>query len=227
MKLIYQNEELAELLVKFVLNKYKFIYISGNGGSGKTTFSKILVDKLESMQIGVNCIDMDEFVLDTKMRKSAQKQWLDEFGNNRVSEYTTSFKESYYLSAAEVIIHSIKNGLNCFYKPKKSKTFVQVFANYPITIIEGVGSAFLEKNNDAIGLFFMCDEEIEVARRIQRARDGESQLEYVDVKRKAVERNEQFRINILPNKSKFDIELSSLENYDLQITKDAQKIFIK
>jgi uridine kinase len=225
MNKMYNQDEIATNLLRFCLPKYKFIYISGNGGSGKTTFSKILVDQLTSMSVGVNCIDMDEFVLDTKMRKSAQKKWVDEQGNNRNSEYTTSFKESYYLSAPEVIVHSIENGLNCFYKPKKINTFIEVFANNSITIIEGVGSAFLEKNNNAIGLFFMCDEDVEVNRRIQRARDGESLLDYEDVKKKATERNEQFRVNILPNKSKFDIELHSMENFELSITKDGLGIF--
>ncbi|MBK8830924.1 MAG: hypothetical protein IPN60_08705 [Saprospiraceae bacterium] len=142
----YSKEIIANIIVNFCLGKYKFIYISGNGGAGKTTLSQQLGKEINSMGLAVNCIDMDEFVLDTKMRKSGKKEWIDINNNKRESEYTTSFKESYYLAAPEVIVHSLISNINCFYKPKKSTNLIEVNHKLPITIIEGVGTAFLAKN---------------------------------------------------------------------------------
>ncbi len=69
----YSGEQVAKKIIDFCLGRYKFIFISGNGGSGKTTLSNSLVSEIKSHALEANCIDMDEFVLDTKMRKSGKK----------------------------------------------------------------------------------------------------------------------------------------------------------
>ena len=221
----YSIEYVAKKTVDICIKNYRFIFISGNGGAGKTTFSKTLVSEIKSRGFLVNCIDMDEFVLDTKMRKSGKKTWTDVNNNTRESEYTTSFRESYYLAAPEVIIYSVNMGCNCFFKPKKSNDFVEVKTEAPITIIEGVGSAFLEKNKNAFGIFIMCNREIEVDRRISRARDGEQNLSREEVENKCNERNEQFEAFILPERNKFELELSSIEDYTLVVDRDDLGIF--
>ncbi|MBK8830925.1 MAG: hypothetical protein IPN60_08710 [Saprospiraceae bacterium] len=71
----------------------------------------------------------------------------------------------------------------------------------------------------------MCDQEVEIKRRIERARDGESSLSYEDVKNKSYERYDQFQVTILPEKYKFDLELWSIEDYTFKITKDYLNIF--
>jgi uridine kinase len=220
-------DKVVKTILDFCINNYKLIYISGNGGSGKTTLSKHLIDEMNSRGYKVNCIDMDEFVLDTKMRKSGKKKWLDLKNNIRESEYTTSFKESYYLAAPEVIVHSLMSNKDCFYKPKKSDEFIEIHHKYPLTIIEGVGTAFLNKNRFAFSVFLMCDQELETQRRIMRSRDGESNLSFEEVNRKSIERKEQFEVFILPEKSKFDLELWSLEDYSFKIERDDFDLFVQ
>ena len=221
----YSNEQVAKKVIDFCLEKYKFIFISGNGGSGKTTLSKELVLEIKSRGLEVNCIDMDEFIVDTKMRKSGKKDWIDTNNNTRKSAYTSSFKESYYLNGIKSIIYSLNQKQNCYFKLKKSNEFVEVKAQAPLTIIEGVGTAFLEKNINAFNIFLMCNFEIEVNRRISRARNGEHILFHEEIEKECNERNEQFKAIILPESKKFDLELSSQEDYSLNIKRDDLGIF--
>ncbi len=221
----YSSKQIAKRVADFCLGKYRFIFVSGNGGAGKTTFAKDLVSEITSRSAEVNYIDTDEFVLDTKMRKSAKKVWIDAEGNAHESEYTTSFRESYYLNAVEAIIYSLNKGQNCYFKLKKGNQFVEVKTEASLTIIEGVGSAFLEKNKETFGIFLMCDRAVEISRRIDRARDGEENLSREEIEKKCIERDEQFRTMVLPERKKFDLEFSSGEDYSLTVARDDFNLF--
>ncbi len=219
------QEEIAKKVVDFCLGKYKFIFISGNGGSGKTTLSKKISEEINSRGLESNCLDMDDFMIDSNIRKSLQKEWTDKNGNKRISYYGWTFKESYNLNSIESIIYSLKNEEDCFYKPKRQDDLIKLKSKSVVTIIEGVGTAFLEKENGVYGIFIMCDFNTEIDRRIKRSREGESNLPRVEVEEKAKERNEQFEVTILPQKDKFDLELWSLLNYSFKINRDDFNIF--
>lgn len=216
----FKQEQIAKKVVDFCLEKYKFIFICGNGGSGKTTLSKKLVEEINLRGLEANCIDMDDFMLDSKVRRENQKEWVDVKGNKRVSYHTWAFKESYHLDLLEGIIHSVEQGIDSCYKIKHSDKLKKVRSALPITIIEGVGTAFLYKKETAYGIFIMCEFEDEIDRRINRARDGESDLPREEIKKKAIERNEQFEVTILPNKNNFDLELWSLKDHSFKIERD-------
>jgi len=220
MEELYKGEEIAKKVVDFCLGKYKFIYISGNGGSGKTTLSKQLIKEVSSRGLNANRIDMDDFMIDSKIRKSTQKEWIDAKGNKKVGYMGWAFKESYHLAELEEIIHSLMKEKDSFYKPKKSNDFVELKAEFPLTIIEGVGTTFLKKEKMMFSIFAMCDFKAEVDRRIERARDGENNLSRKEVEEKAMERNEQFEVTILSEKNKFDLELWSLEDYSFRKERD-------
>ncbi|MCE9548864.1 AAA family ATPase [Candidatus Nomurabacteria bacterium] len=219
MEKLYKGDEIAKKVIDFCLGKYKFIFISGNGGSGKTTLSHQLVKEINSRGLHANCIDMDEFMIDSKIRKSSKKEWVDALGNKRISYLTWAFKESYNLDSLETCIHSLKNGKDCSYKSKSGEEVV-LKSECSITIIEGVGTAFLKKEEITYGIFVMCDFKHEVDRRINRARDGETNLSREEVEGKATERNEQFEVTILPEKNKFDLELWSLDDHSFRIDRD-------
>lgn len=79
---------------------------------------------------------MDDFMINKTLRRSAIKTRIDKHGEEHRSQYTRAFPDSYNLSSLQAIIYSIDQELDCFYKPKKSKDFVRISHNYPLTIIE-------------------------------------------------------------------------------------------
>lgn len=222
---LYNEEKIAKKVIDFCLGKYKFIFISGNGGSGKTTLGKQLVKEINLRGLEANCIDMDEFMIDSKIRKNTKKEWVDSKNNKRVSYHTWAFKESYHLNLVEELINSLTNEKDFFYKSTKNNKDLELKSEFPLTIIEGVGTAFLKKEDNVYGIFIMCDFEIEVERRINRARDGETNLSRKEVEEKAIERNDQFEMTILPEKHKFDLELWSLKDHSFRVDRDNFNLF--
>ncbi len=222
MKKIYKGEEISKKVIDFCLGKYKFIFIAGNGGSGKTTLSKQLVEEITSRDLNVNCIDMDDFMIDSRIRKSAQKEWVDSGDNKRIGYLGWTFEEAYHMAHLESIIHSLIRGKDPYYKPKNSSEFVELKSEFPITIIEGVGTAFLKKEEMTFGIFVTCDFKNEVDRRMARARDGETLRK--EVEKKATERNQQYEMTIFPEKNKFDLELGSLEDYSFRLERDSLNV---
>lgn len=216
----YTNEEIAKKVIDFCLGKYKFIFISGNGGSGKTTLAKNLVKEIESRKLNVNCIDMDDFMIDSEIRKNTKKEWIDVNGNKQVGYLGWTFMEAYHLDQLEEVINSLMNGKDSIYKPKRSSEIITIKADFPLTIVEGVGTAFLKKEKESFGIFVMCDFKSEVDRRIKRSRDGEDNLLRQEVEVKAIERNEQFKTTILHEKDKFNLELFSQYDHSFVIKRD-------
>ena len=62
MKLIKYNDAVEKIVSYCINNNIKFIYLSGNGGSGKTTLSKMIKNEVEKYG-GCNTIEMDDFVV--------------------------------------------------------------------------------------------------------------------------------------------------------------------
>jgi len=202
------------------LGKYKFIFISGNGGSGKTTLSKSLISEINSRGLDANRIDTDDFMIDTEIRRNAKKEWIDANNNKRISDHGSVFKEAYHLDSLEEIFNSLMNNKDCSYKLKKGNELIALKSNYPLTIIEGIGSAFLEKKDMVYSILLICDLNIEVDRRINRARNGEDNLPREEVEKKVSERREQFEITVLSLRDNFDLELFSQDDYSFSIKRD-------
>ena len=118
----YDASMIAKEIVSFCIStNKKFLFISGNGGSGKTELSKIIAE--EAAKHGqVNVLKMDDFVLDTQLRNSATATWEDSQGEKHIGRYTTSFESSYFLQSAKAILYTIENGNDYYHRPKKAKT---------------------------------------------------------------------------------------------------------
>lgn len=221
----YSDEQIAKKIMDFCLGKYKFIFISGNGGSGKTTLSKSLISEINSRGVDANSIDTDDFMIDTEIRKNAKKEWIDANNNKRISDHGSVFKEAYHLDSLEAVVRSLVNNENTSYKPKKGGELIELKSDAPLTIIEGIGSAFLEKNEMVYSILLICDFSIEVNRRIDRARNGEDNLLREEVKKKCLERREQLETTVLSMKDNFDLELWSQEDYSFSVKRDGLNIF--
>jgi len=221
----YKDKEVIKKIVDFCLEKYKFIFISGNGGSGKTTLSKKIIEEINSRGLKANRIDTDDFMIDTEIRKKAKKEWIDTNNNKRISDHGSVFKEAYHLASLEAKFHSLLNNENSSYIPKKSKELIELKSDVSLTIIEGIASAFLKKNDLVYSILIACDLETEVNRRISRARNNENHLPRETVEKKVVERREQFEITVLAERDNFDLELYSLENHSFAVNRDALNVF--
>ena len=99
-----------------------------------------------------------------------------------------------------------------FYQPKRSEK-VLLKADADLTIIEGIGTAFMQKEDNSVGFWFECEKETEIERRMKRGN-----LTRQEVVNRLDIRDFQFEINVLPNKKNFDFEIKT-DGIDLKITK--------
>ena len=223
----YKSEEVAEKLVKHLRsNGKKFLFLSGNGGSGKTELCKIIA-KVAEKYGHVNVLDMDDFVVDTNLRNSATITWDDAEMGQQTGRYTTSFAASYFLQNIKAIIYNIEMGNNYYHWPKKAleaKECRLFYGDAFLTIVDGPGTVFLKKNeSNSISIFMQCSKEIEIARRIKRGKFSNEKNED-EVHKKFAERNSQYKANIEPHMNEYGIVLESLENYSLNVKRDDYKI---
>lgn len=209
-----------DLLVHHIINlcrekNLNKIYICGNGCSGKTTLSKKIYE--EALQYGnVNIISLDDFMADTMMRKNSTVKWYEN-GAEYVGRYTSSNFESYFLKNVYEIIYNIDHGVDCFYFPKRYKeknNIRQLKSNYFLTVIEGVGTVFLEKEGDkSLTILLKCNRENEIKRRIDRTKKlNRDVIELYDEKRSS-----QYRVNVLSHQTEFDLIIINDENFNYEI----------
>jgi uridine kinase len=213
----YNSSTIAKKIVDSCINQNKrFLFISGNGGSGKTELSKIISN--EAAKYGhVNVLDVDDFVVDTKLRNNATIIYNDINLHEQKGRYTTSVEASYFLQNIKAIIYNIEKGNNYYHWPKKAKTAKEcrlLYGNATLTIIEGVGTVFLEQDKqNSISIF------IEIIRRTQRAKFS-NEKDANEVRKNFEERNNQYKSNIEPHIPEYDIILESIEDFSLNIIKD-------
>lgn len=223
-------EQTAKKIVAYCNQKgIKYLFISGNGASGKTELSKIICQVASSEGV-VNIIDMDDFVVDTKLRSNAKIEWTDSrTGEIRSGKYSTVFSASYFLQNIKAILCNLERGNNYWYWPKKAKSFEdchkELQSNAVLTVIEGIGSVYLDKDpTNSLSIFIRCSKEIEIDRRVNRARFSNEQNRG-DVEKQYEERNSQFEAIILPHASSHNLILESLADYSFEIRKDEFNVF--
>lgn len=209
-------EQLAQYIINYCKNNnLSKVYICGNGGSGKTTLSKKICDN--AIKYGeVNIISTDDFISDTTLRKNSIVKWIEK-DIEYVGRYTSSNFESYFLKNIYEIIYNIDHGINCFYFPKRYKeknNIRQLNSNYFLTIIEGVGTVFLEKDKEkSLTIFLKCDQEQEIIRRKNRTKElNRDTIELYDEKRSS-----QYRVNVLKYENDFDFIIINDENFNYNI----------
>jgi len=209
-------EELSQYLVNICKEKkLNKIYICGNGGSGKTTLSRKIYE--EATKYGsVNIISLDDFMADTTLRMNSTVKW-NENGINYAGRYTSSNFETYFLKNVYEIIYNIDNGIDCFYFPKRYKeknNIRQLKSDYFLTIIEGVGTVFLEKDKEkCLTVLLKCSKENEIKRRMIRAEQlKRNSIELYDEKRSS-----QYRVNVLSREKEFDLIIENDEEFNYEI----------
>lgn len=211
-------QELVDLIIDICKkNNLNKVYICGNGSSGKTTLSKALHEKA-SLIDRCNLISLDDYLVDINLRKNSLYTWYDGSKKHQ-GRYTSSCLESYFLKGVYEELYNIDNGLECFHLPyryyEKDK-IRKLYPNYFLTILEGVGTCFLDKDESkSLTILLKCNKTEEIKRRKQRT---------LELKRDASElydatRDKEFSLNVLSKEDTFDLVLISDEDYHYHIVK--------
>ena len=209
-------EQLAQKLIDYCkLNNLNKIYICGNGGSGKTTLSNKISD-IASKYGHINIISTDDFMADTTLRKNSINKW-NENGVQYEGRYTSSNLETYFLKNIYEIIYNIDHGIDCYYFPRRYKeknNIRQLKSDYFLTVIEGIGTVFLDHEKDtSLTVFLKCDINNEIKRRkIRTEKLNRDDTELYDEKRSS-----QFRINVLSHEKEFDFVIVNDEDFNYTI----------
>lgn len=205
-------EELTTHLLRICKeNNYRKIYICGNGSSGKTTLSKSLYNKASTIGI-CNLISLDDYLVDITLRKNSLYTWYEN-DKKYQGRYTSSCKESYDLKSVYALLYNLDNGLDTYYFPlsyQEKHNIRRLYANYTLTILEGVGTVFLDKDdNESLTILLGCSKELEIKRRSKRTKELKRDIsENFD----EVRANE-YRVNVLSQKDTFDLVITSDEDY--------------
>lgn len=211
-------DDLVEYIISICREKnFNKIYICGNGGAGKTTLSKKIRDR--GLNFGeTNLISLDDFMADSTLRENSLVKW-EEDGIEYVGRYTSSNFETYFLKNVYEIIYNIDHGIDCYYFPKRYKeknNIRQLKSNYFLTVIEGVGTVFLEKDKEkSLTILLKCNKENEISRRFARTKElNRRSVELYDEKRSS-----QFRVNVLSHENEFNLIIENDENFNYEIIK--------
>ena len=212
-------EELSKYIIEYCKNnKIEKIYICGNSGSGKTTFSKKLRDL--ALDFGnVNLFSTDDFMANETLKANSVNRWVEN-GVEYEGRYSSSNEESYFFKNVYELLYNIDHGVDCYYFPRRYKeknNIRKLHYKYFLTIIEGVGSAFLEKDKNSLSILLRCNKEDQIKRMEYRTKElKRDSRELYDEKRAS-----QYRVNILTKEDEFDIIIDNDENFNYNIVKGA------
>ena len=205
-------EELTTHLLRICKeNNYRKIYICGNGSSGKTTLSKSLYNKVSTIGI-CNLISLDDYLVDIILRNNSLYTWYEN-DKEYQGRYTSSCKESYDLKSVYALLYNLDNGLDTYYFPlryQEKHNIRRLYTNYTLTILEGVGTVFLDKDaSESLTILLGCSKELEIKRRSKRTKELKRDISenFDEV------RSREYQVNVLSQKDTFDLVITSDEDY--------------
>lgn len=102
-----------------------------------------------------------------------------------------------------------ERGLTSCHKESYDFSNINFDKNFDITIIEGIGAAFLNDSDKNFGIFITLPLNQEIERRLKRNRNRESNLSKTELHEKYTLRRKQFNKDILPLAKNFRFKIAS------------------
>jgi uridine kinase len=154
------RERLVDSLVKKIQSgELRTLGIYGHGGSGKTTFTKALCERLD-LAI-VNLLETDPYIIGTSRDLVVPK----DHPNQKVTACLSSAHE---LASLERDIQALQAGMDIRTIDKPWCPSVRLSGAKPILIVEGMSVAFLPKSLFDQTICFYTDDHTELERRLSR-----------------------------------------------------------
>ena len=154
------RERLLDSLVKKIQSgELRTLGIYGHGGSGKTTFTKALCERLD-LAI-VNLLETDPYIIGSSRDLVVPK----DHPNQKVTACLSSAHE---LASLERDIQALQAGMDIRTIDKPWCPSVRLSGAKPILIVEGMSVAFLPKSLFDQTICFYTDDETELKRRLSR-----------------------------------------------------------
>ena len=154
------RERLVDSLVKKIQSgELRTLGIYGHGGSGKTTFTKALCERLD-LAI-VNLLETDPYIIGSSRDLVVPK----DHPNQKVTACLSSAHE---LASLERDIQALQAGMDIRTIDQPWCPSVRLSGVKPILIVEGMSVAFLPKSLFDQTICFYTDDETELKRRLSR-----------------------------------------------------------
>lgn len=197
------RERLVDSLVKKIQSgELRTLGIYGHGGSGKTTFTKALCERLD-LAI-VNLLETDPYIIGSSRDLVVPK----DHPNQKVTACLSSAHE---LASLERDIQALQAGMDIRTIDKPWCPSVRLSGAKPILIVEGMSVAFLPKSLFDQTICFYTDDETELERRLDRdvtCRHRDSDFIY----RTHQIRREQYHQYYQPMKGEADILVNTSQD---------------
>lgn len=155
------EERMLEELTSYLMDGQNHsIRIYGHGASGKSSFSRKLIDRLGSER--ANLLETDAYILAEDYRKLLVPRDFPE------QKLTASMPAAHELKSLERDILTLQAGLDILTIDLAWAPSRRLSASKPILLVEGVAAAFLPKALFDLSICFYTDGETELQRRLSR-----------------------------------------------------------
>lgn len=186
-------------------HKQIIIGISGHGAAGKTTFAEKLVNLVVPDK--VNYINTDPYIVSSDIRKATIIEYTYKTEKHRF-KMTACHPAAHHLPSLERDVQMIRAGLdfNTIDVPYLKKELIS--SKNKVTIVEGMGVAFLDPALFDLTIYFYTDGETELLRRsIRDITERGTDLNYL--RQSHNERRIQYELFMHPYREHFDIVVNT------------------
>ena len=154
------RERLLDSIVKKIQSgELRTLGIYGHGGSGKTTFTKALCERLDLMK--VNLLETDPYVIGSPRELVVPK-------DSPGQKVTACLSSAHELASLERDIQALQAGMDIRTIDRPWSPSHILSGNKSILIVEGMSVAFLPKSLFDQTICFYTDDHTELERRLSR-----------------------------------------------------------